>query len=86
MNAQHTPGPWAAAGHIVYAGPSFRVATVQAVGAVACADARLIAAAPDLLSAALVLLRAADEGDSDMAMDGYDKLRAAVAHAEGGTI
>lgn len=46
----HTPGPWAAAGHIVYAG-EFRVATVQAVGAKASRDAELIAAAPDMKAA-----------------------------------
>ena len=48
------------------------------------ANARLIAAAPDLLAAGRLLLRACDEGDADMAMDGYDLLRAAIAKAEGG--
>ena len=48
------------------------------------ATARLIAAAPDLLAAGRLLLRACDEGDADMAMDGYDLLRAAIAKAEGG--
>jgi len=37
-----------------------------------------------LLAAGRLLLRACDEGDSDMAMDGYDLLRAAIAEAEGG--
>jgi hypothetical protein len=37
-----------------------------------------------LLAAGRLLLRACDEGDADMAMDGYDLLRAAIAEAEGG--
>ena len=61
-------------------------------------DAQLIAAAPEtaaerdrlkalnakLLAAGRLLLRACDKGDADMAMDGYDLLRAAIAEAKGG--
>jgi hypothetical protein len=38
----------------------------------------------ELLEVGRLLLRACDEGDADMAMDGYDLLRAAIAKAEGG--
>ena len=45
---------------------------------------RLKALNAKLLAAGRLLLRACDEGDADMAMDGYDLLRAAIAKAEGG--
>jgi hypothetical protein len=55
MTDRHTPGPWKAAAHIVYAG-DHRVATVQAVGARANRDAELIAEAPAMLTALRMLL------------------------------
>ena len=45
------------------------------------ANARLIAAAPDFLAAALKLKRAADEGDADLSMEAHDELFAAIAKA-----
>ncbi|MBB6424982.1 hypothetical protein [Sphingopyxis sp. JAI128] len=48
------------------------------------ANARLIAAAPDYHAAALKLIKAADEGDADLSMEGYDDLRAAITKATGG--
>ncbi|MFN7882944.1 MAG: hypothetical protein ACK5PF_08010 [bacterium] len=85
---KHTPGPWSAqtngAQWVVHAGRKQRVASVHTGLVGQEANARLIAAAPDLLAAGRLLLRACDEGDADMAMDGYDLLRAAIAKAEGG--
>ena len=91
MIAAHTPGPWEITGHSdcqlitrdvpVMLGPP--VAIGRTYGPNQIANARLIAAAPDLLAAGKILLAAADEGDADKCMDGYDALRAAIAKARG---
>lgn len=78
--AQHTPGPWkitaasftikaAAVGTVVYGNPD---------NPNRLADARLIAAAPDLLEALKGVLRVADRATTE-----FDAARAAIAKAEG---
>lgn len=47
------------------------------------AQKRMRDAAPKLYAAAIKLLSAADKGDSFLAMDGYDDLRAIVAEIGG---
>ena len=76
MTTKHTPGPWTA--HIYRAGTAViktsdcaEVATVQ----YASADARLIAAAPDLLEACEALV-------SGLKNDAFDLARAAIAKAK----
>lgn len=62
MTDKHTPGPWAArtgrANTTVYAGPAYAVA----LGCRA-ADARLIAAAPELLEACRAVVDRWERGD-----------------------
>lgn len=89
MSAKHTPGPWSAAAHIVYSGPHHRVATVQAVGAQAEADAALIASAPDLLAAledALCTMLNVEVfyGKGEMLTQSMDKAEAVILKAKGG--
>jgi hypothetical protein len=58
MNTKHTPGPWEATGNVVHRGIQ-TVALVYSTPREQCeADARLIAAAPDLLAALKELLAA----------------------------
>lgn len=97
MKTQHTPGPWRAEGCMVYAGEN-RVArtwsgTQDGIPTPTMfADARLIAAAPDLLAAlkaALEWLRAAradepDDWDTSDLDDAIRMGRSAVAKAKGG--
>ena len=62
--SKHTPGPWMAFGHLVGAGKDSRIAVCVAplVGPDASnANARLIAAAPELLDALRELVNAASE-------------------------
>ena len=84
----HTPGPWRAVGHAIY-GP-FTPLGREAIGAVVCstttinrprhlADARLIAAAPDLLEALKNAARIMETFDVGVDRD----IRAAIAKAEG---
>lgn len=93
MSAGHTPGPWKY-GHlgtdVLWIGPDYNQPPVAHVDHDmeyardnSLANARLIAAVPELLAAGLMLLEACDKGDADMGMDGYDALRAALAKAEG---
>lgn len=84
--AQHTPGPWHAmpfkGGETIYAADSHRVAECLASGKhgeAAEANARLIAAAPELL-AALQNILAANPDLAEVA----DEARAAIAKATGG--
>lgn len=46
------------------------------------ANAAALAAAEQLMKAGVKLLKAAEVGDADLAMDGYDALRTAIAKAE----
>lgn len=93
--AQHTPGPWAIAGH--YIGTlGVNVATVGYASGAEHANARLIAAAPDLLAALQYAAQfLADEVEqrglagSDMtdyqdeAAQALDRVEAAIAKATG---
>jgi hypothetical protein len=87
MTTTHTPGPWRASMHIVYAGPHHRVTTVEAVGLQGEADAQLIATAPDLLAALKVMtdfaegvIQRAKLTDTNGIVDAS---RAIIARAEG---
>jgi hypothetical protein len=102
MSANHTPGPWAVIHSTVHPGMvevfgpriqvrGFTVATDIDAGTADRieADARLIAAAPDLLAALKDLSRLADAiyvrmSDGEMALmrDAWGKADAAIARAE----
>jgi len=87
MNTKHTPGPWVVVGsHVerhdgdgIYSriAACYETTICEEHGGTALANARLIAAAPDLLAAlrALVHPMASDED--------VDHARAAIAKAEG---
>lgn len=90
MNASHTPGPWQVDGHRGYGGhDGVRVSEPRGyVLAVAISDvpelhaeanARLIAAAPDLLGALSDLYAAG----SDASSEAWDGARAAILKATG---
>jgi len=90
--ADHTPGPWEAAK--IYVNKSdgssdthIATAATHDVSEVeACANARLIAAAPELLAAAKAFAENAVETADGNIVFGYrvlDRLRAAIAKAEG---
>lgn len=94
MNATHTKGPWEARNGEVTTrqieGRSFRrIAAVQDYGIgslpeVDEANARLIAAAPDLLAAAeAVIASDALIGNSRCAVEAFDAMRKAIAKATG---
>lgn len=90
MKTQHTPGPWTAHGTVVnQEGERFEypVATTG-ISPVpteeAFANARLIAAAPELLAACQRALTVLCEYDFDPYTDAGDILRAAIAKAAGG--
>ena len=93
MNTTHTPGPWEYAGTTVFALTTDKgrhavnrfFAGVQSAGqeheatvSECMSNARLIAAAPDLLSALQGVLRVADRKT-----DEFDAARAAIAKAVG---
>lgn len=97
MSAQHTPGPWTfddksgdAGGLVVWAANGDRVARVCWFGDqsetpwATEANARLIAAAPDLLRALRELCRTElFLGDHPQRLAAFDAARAAVAKAAG---
>jgi len=79
MTAQHTPGPWKCSQYLGHPAWSAGIDLEQRL-----ANARLIAAAPDLLAAL-------NEADEDFAREGFDKdgpyrahIIAAIAKATGG--
>jgi hypothetical protein len=87
--SKHTPGPWIYKGFVtdsdfsgwrVYLPTRYRrVITVEGTSAgEADANARLVAAAPELLAALKGVLRVADRKT-----DEFDAARAAIAKAEG---
>lgn len=90
MTTQHTPGPWttdgnAHSGDLDVISPAGRITLIDCEFSdepeeVLTANARLIAAAPDLLAALMDVLDA--DGDLD-AMD-FNRYRAAIAKATGG--
>lgn len=78
----HTPGPWTLSGNIVN-GPHYAVAIVGGIYPTQDANARLIAAAPELL-AALKMARTAFVRRSNSYHSNFlDELNAAIAKAEG---
>jgi hypothetical protein len=100
MNTQHTPGPWAVKHHedtdtysIYVAGRQWNSWTVAALGYSKEdeANARLIAAAPDLLEALQTMLIAfappnyeeMDESELETCFPEWTKARAAAAKATG---
>jgi hypothetical protein len=96
MSAKHTPGPWTANKPTqsngraeVHAGPMLVAQAfnwlLDAEGDEQCwADARLIAAAPDLLSVLQELEESADYwSEYDVPLGIVDRIRAAIAKATG---
>jgi hypothetical protein len=89
MSARHTPGPWAVFERGIRAGSICTI--VHRVKWWACgldeseemANARLIAASPDLLSALQDLLN--DDAKECIPSKKWDKARAAIAKATGDT-
>ena len=95
----HTPGPWVAQGRdgLEVMGPDFKIVEVDIGEArhqadreayeAAQADARLIAAAPDLLAALLVAVDTIKtigrRPDPDMEDQALETIRAAIAKARG---
>jgi hypothetical protein len=96
MSAKHTPGPWhieeitpsdfhdcyiLGAPNGVY---DDIIATVQCTDLPQCmADARLIAAAPDLLAALQDIVQASDANNGDSLMNAIQAAEAAIAKATG---
>jgi hypothetical protein len=64
MSARHTPGPWTVVVALIHSEPSrfqiqagaTHIATIPALDAAAAANARLISAAPDMLTALEAIL------------------------------
>lgn len=83
MKEQHTPGPWRIgdAGHTVFGPPNGNPSPKTIARDTIKSDARLIAAAPELLKALVDVLAA--DGDLN-AMD-FKMYRAAIAKAQGET-
>lgn len=80
---KHTPGPWTLEIDTVFIGDKIRVQPVRYhMDAEGIANARLIAAAPDLLAACLQSIITLDPMDNDHA-ELYEQLRAAIAKANG---
>lgn len=83
----HTPGPWAAnPDGLIHAGKN-RLHIAQAatigMGHAAEGNARLIAAAPDLLAALQKLVRAIDRAPANFADGLADQAREVIAKATG---
>lgn len=83
----HTPGPWAAnPDGLIHAGKN-RLHIAQAatigMGHAAAANARLMAAAPDLLAALQKLVRAIDRAPANFADGLADQAREVIAKATG---
>ena len=97
MTTKHTPGPWTLKltenGHPVIEDRVGRKVVEQfcnggtSEGSEGRDNARLIAAAPDLLAACKTMLssmRLMDDGAEDVQREAEDMMRAAIAKAEGG--
>jgi hypothetical protein len=84
-HARHTPGPWfyddTMKGRVNINSQSAAVASIPYIDAEAVANARLIAAAPDLLDALRRLMR--EEADGEFTIGLIEDARAAIAKAEG---
>jgi len=91
MNAQHTPGPWEMRGpceikgnySVVHNGPLFYVGDAGQPEGTGKANARLAAAAPDLLAALQAILTGNVYGDPDEWNRRVDLGFAAIAKATG---
>ena len=88
--SEHTPGPWYTSRHEDYTevwkdygDERTRIATADDGWIEAAANARLIAAAPDLQSALIDLLAYVEEGYGDTDSEEGRKARAAIAKAMG---
>ncbi len=91
----HTPGPWVVQGRdqTEVMGPDFLIVKVPFDAGspvtdtegleAAQADARLIAAAPDLLSACELALRSLEGVPADFAVRACGEIRTAIAKANG---
>jgi hypothetical protein len=85
MNANHTPGPWKREGVDIYANAPANVRPhIAHVIYGATADARLIAAAPELLEALTDLVGGCGKEGDLFSSEAMAKARAAIAKAEGG--
>lgn len=92
MNTQHTPGPWNYSGpceitgrySIFHNGPLAYCADTTAKPGDGEANARLIAAAPDLLAALQNVAACFDANDPDSMANAMADARAAIAKATGG--
>jgi hypothetical protein len=94
MTGQHTPGPWFAVGYQVEI-ESETVADICTTNANlfgqgglhddarAMANARLIAAAPDLLAALEDIVQASDANDGDSLMNAIQAAQTIIAKAKG---
>ena len=90
MNTQHTPGPWYIDGQNESAAIGYR-AIVDNEGFTICnpspmgqANARLIAAAPDLLAALEVVREYMNHAADQFSYEDIVQIRAAIAKATGG--
>lgn len=91
-NNQHTPGPWKHTGGFdryeeIYSANGVNVAQMHSINfAQRKADARLIAAAPELLEALRVMVGFAESDDFDGApsLAALRNAQAAIRKAEGG--
>jgi hypothetical protein len=88
---EYTPGRWEVVPHIFdpdgwwVAGPSWFYAENNEVGLANEADARLIAAAPELLAALELIVLVEDRGSIHLPLE-FDKARAAIAKAKGSEV
>jgi hypothetical protein len=86
----HTPGPWTLhLDSIPYvncgeAGPAFGPVVMAGSVDEMMANARLIAAAPDLLEACKAMMQWVEQRPQTHPYDGWELARAAIAKAEGG--
>ena len=95
----HTPGPWRVLWAndndtglqpyvIATQGRGFEVASVNRLDAALCGDvaanARLVAASPELLAALKAIMNGQLCGDVDLDAPRFEAARAAIAKAEGG--
>ena len=91
MNTKHTPGPWTIDGKNIKHYTDNGFTKVARVGDYMAArndeaNARLIAAAPELLEAAIAYVQADKDGNNTRSRIAMKQLRAAIAKATGETI
>jgi len=87
--SKHTPGPWRVQRETTYPlftvwghAPNAAETPLLVAKNISEANARLIAAAPDLLAAAKACLAHDDAGDWRSVLHGKEQLRAAIARAK----